>query len=376
MASIPVQPPTGTPTIIGGIEEKNVTFLIDTSGSMYPYLPVVKEHLLEALLTRSFKEKDTMFNIVQFSSAVTPWADKLVKCTPQTVTVAGEWLRKLECSTGTNTLDALWVAFSDPVCEGVYLITDGLPDQGPDSILREVAKVSQGRPIHCIYLVGASADTPAHDFLESLAVQTSGTFRLISLTQRGDVERITVVVSADHAGRRINNPVYTTQVPLTLEGGQTLPPSTGDEEDETSGDHVGRAHGEADANPPARPAKICTVRASLNYNPVVQEEAAQTVPLTYVAPSKVVQYSGTAWEAYRPPRLVKRLVSHSSPLAVDRGLIQGMRVLAKRERDGYYCPGILTEEVSTNILNCKEKLTHFVVGTLALLNLLYLSLCK
>ncbi|KAJ8050982.1 von Willebrand factor A domain-containing protein 3A [Holothuria leucospilota] len=341
MASIPVHPPKVTPTMIGTIEEKNVTFLIDTSGSMYSFLPVVKEHLIEALLTRAFKEKDTMFNIVEFSSTVTPWADKMVKCTPQTVMLAGEWLRQLESSTGTNTLDALVVAFTDPVCEGVYLITDGLPDQSPNTILKEVAKVGQGRPVHCIYLVGASADTPAHEFLESLAVQTSGTFHLISLTQEGNIEKVTSVVQADHAGRRINNPVYTTHMISSVVGENNNLSDLEAEPKLVLQQNTTQKSGEQEH----QGLKYCSVKTSLDYNPLLESET-QTEPVAFTSPSKIVRYPGTAWEAYRPPRLVRRLVTHSSPLVADKGLIQGMRVLAKRDRDGYYCPGTLTEEIN------------------------------
>jgi hypothetical protein len=83
-------PPTlkGIPTIFGEVLEKNVTFCIDTSGSMYKSLDVVKEHLIETLLKHANKSQPRSFNLVEFNSDVTQWADKMVKCSPQTVAVA------------------------------------------------------------------------------------------------------------------------------------------------------------------------------------------------------------------------------------------------------------------------------------------------
>ena len=59
------------PTMFGLVPEKCVTFCIDTSGSMFKSLPVVKEHLMETLhsLSRCRDEK-AMFNLIEFNSQV------------------------------------------------------------------------------------------------------------------------------------------------------------------------------------------------------------------------------------------------------------------------------------------------------------------
>ena len=219
MAPIHVIQTPMSQTIFGEVSSKNVTFIIDTSGSMYPYLPAVKDHLNEVLLARAHRERDSMFNVIEFASTVTPWADRMVRCTPQTVNVASEWINKLSSSAGTNTLDALMVAFSDPVCEAVYLVSDGLPDQQPTEILKRLATVSEGRPIHAIFLTGLHTDVAAHEFLEGLAAQTLGTFHVISLTTQGAIERVEAVVTSVHCPLRIQAAVYRKQgekeVPLT-----------------------------------------------------------------------------------------------------------------------------------------------------------------
>lgn len=193
----------GIPTIFGEVLERNVTFCIDTSGSMYKGLDVVKEHLIETLLKQANKPNN-MFNIIEFNSEVTQWADKMVKCTPETVAVAATWVKKLSAKTGTNTQGALLTALSDRNCEAVYIVTDGLPDQHPQDILDQVGLAGHNRPIHCIYLCSEdSTDQVSIEFLEDLAVESFGSFHIVTLTVHGCVERITPIYRADHAHERI-----------------------------------------------------------------------------------------------------------------------------------------------------------------------------
>ena len=43
------------PTLFDDVAERNVIFLLDTSGSMYSRLPIVKEHLKEYLQKLAFR---------------------------------------------------------------------------------------------------------------------------------------------------------------------------------------------------------------------------------------------------------------------------------------------------------------------------------
>lgn len=205
MAAVPpLMEPRGIPTVFGEVFEKNVTFCIDTSGSMYKGLEMVKEHLLETLLKHASKGKPTMFNIVEFNSEVTQWSDKMVTCTPETVRVAKDWINKLSAKTGTNTKDALMNALRDPLCDAIYLVTDGLPDHHPVEILDQVANIGKLRPIHCIYLsTEETTESAAIEFLEDLAIESYGSLHIVSLTTHGCVERITPIYRADHANERI-----------------------------------------------------------------------------------------------------------------------------------------------------------------------------
>lgn len=150
--------------------------------------------------------------MIEFSTTVTQWADEMVQCLPETVTVACDWINKLEAKTGTNTESALLAAYNDDECDAVYLVTDGLPDSKPTEILDRVAYVCNGRACHCIYLTGATVDKEATDFLQDLATDTYGSFTIVTVTNHGSIDRVTPVYKASHAGtgviRTTNKQVY------------------------------------------------------------------------------------------------------------------------------------------------------------------------
>ena len=377
MASMAVRKPKGTPTIFGDLVEKNITFLIDTSGSMYPFMDVVKEHLLEVLVSRAYNVKDTAFNIMEFSSTVTPWADQMVKCTPQTTTVAGEWIMNLKCKTGTNTLDALLAAFTDPSCQAIYIVTDGLPDQPPEVILQHVSVAGHNRPVHCIYLTGTDTDTPAFDFLQSLAIETAGTFHLISVSQMGQVERVKAVVKVDHTQSRTRPQTSNPTTVITTE--QTIPPPVVEEIPQLTDSIQGSIQSTQQQQQQQTitnttvikeqqvPMKFCSVETSMDNvtaPPLIHSSSPNHHPpemLIRDHPSMIHQasllqtqnstlgYPNTAWETYRvQPRLLQRQVMPNEKKAGSGSvLLHGMRVLARRDKDGLYCPGTVKEQVST-----------------------------
>ena len=65
-----------------------------------------------------------------------------------TVAAAASWCQTLECRGGTNTLQALRVALADDSINGIYVLSDGLPDDSTKHILREVQQMKQGRTVH------------------------------------------------------------------------------------------------------------------------------------------------------------------------------------------------------------------------------------
>lgn len=185
--------------MFGDIEEDNVVFCIDTSGSMYSCLDVVKVHLIEALHKKV--QNKGRFNLIEFNTEVTKWSDSLIQCTPDTVGLASAWIRNLQAKTGTNTLEALLIALADPVCEAVYLVTDGYPDQSPTEILDNVAAVGNNRPVHCHYIQSGAPDNLAVEFLKDLAMESYGSFHITTI-ERGLVT-VTPVYRAQTAAERI-----------------------------------------------------------------------------------------------------------------------------------------------------------------------------
>ncbi len=194
----------GVPTMFGDIHETNVTFCLDTSGSMYNSLEAVKRHLIDVLSKRAQdKDNDTTFNIIEFNTEVTQWSDKMVKCTPETVAVAADWIWDLKAKTGTNILEALNAAFSDCLCDAVYLVTDGHPDQHPSEILDSMPVISQNRPIHCFYIQNGVMDQQALEFLKDLTMETYGSFHVITVAQHGIIERVTPIYRSDASAERL-----------------------------------------------------------------------------------------------------------------------------------------------------------------------------
>jgi hypothetical protein len=190
-------------TMFGKLCEKNIIFCIDTSGSMIGHLEAVKKHVIEFLQHRAIEETETAFNIIEFSSNVTFWSDQMVKCTPQTVAVASAWVQRLSPQTGTNTMEALLSAFQNKACDAVCLITDGLPDQNPTDVLDTVVYASQNRPVHSYYVQSGAPETKATEFLQSLAMETYGSFHIITASDGGLVERITPIYRAEAAAERV-----------------------------------------------------------------------------------------------------------------------------------------------------------------------------
>lgn len=185
-----------------GLREPNVTFCIDISGSMYNTLNTVKEQIIQYLLDQAVLAKlnlNRLFNLIAFSTDVYPWSNGMVLWNTATVNSALDWIRDLESKTGTNTLDALTLAFQDAHTHSVVLVTDDIPDQDPYLVLNQVSQMARGRPVHCIYITtnNREEDRSALEFLQNLATITKGSFKIVSIGQNGAIDRITPIGSVD-----------------------------------------------------------------------------------------------------------------------------------------------------------------------------------
>ena len=328
-----VAPLRGRPTIFGNVYEKNVVFLLDTSGSMYHSLDVVKEHLLEVLFARAISDRDTMFNIIEFNEEVSKWADRLVTCTPRTVSVVSEWIHELKCGTSTNTMEALIKAYEDDGMDAIYLVTDGLPDQSPPVIIENVRRLYKGRPIHAIYLTGTHSDPAAKEFLEELAKITKGSFHCISLTLYGRIQRVTPIFNQRTEFMRHYDGEFLSPNLTSVSGTNTTPHRP------TS----------------APPASGFVPRIYDPGTPVTLLKAPHgSVPIPYVSWSKYDQDRGTSQVLqYADAVLASRGLSKDSDKSIGNtsvpvaaSVMKGMKVLARKDSDGLFYMASVKEKVN------------------------------
>ncbi len=178
---------TKTPSKFFGIRivSHRVIFVLDISGSMAettrgkfvgstgePRIDVARRELGNAL---DGLDRNSLFNLIVFSSEVSSWQDRISENTPTTLQEAKEYLNRLGAQGGTNIHGALRFAFEDPDVDTIYFLSDGEPTEGdvidPHAIRREVAHWREHRDvtIHTIAVGGRL------QLLEWLAEDTGGT---------------------------------------------------------------------------------------------------------------------------------------------------------------------------------------------------------
>lgn len=169
-----------------------VAFVLDTSGSMSAKastrgrtgtdrgknagptrLEVAKKELSGALRGIS---PGVLFNIVFFSTGVSPWQDELIAKDEEIQEAAEEFVARQAPAGGTNIYDAILVALEDPRVDTIFLLSDGDPTAGsvtdPEEILSRIAKLNRVRQVqfHCISIGKGSR------FLERLAQVGGGKY--------------------------------------------------------------------------------------------------------------------------------------------------------------------------------------------------------
>ena len=195
--------------VFKAIKEKQLSIIFDTSGSMYQFLEVGKASIVKLVNYLSHSCNDSQFNVISFSKSNTSFSDSVVPCSKRNLFLLAEWLKKLKCDTQTNSLLALVSAFSDENCDGVVLFTDGLPSQKSTVVLKCVEEISDGRPLHVIYVNdnsdgGGMSNNNSRNvisFWEHLTERTYGTFHVVKHTKRQD-EKFDVLSAGQLADHR------------------------------------------------------------------------------------------------------------------------------------------------------------------------------
>lgn len=171
-----------------------VAFVVDTSGSMAAKagskgrtatqggkekaastrLGVAKQELEGALKGIS---PGVLFNIIFFSSGVSPWQDELVAKDEKVHGAAVDFTTRQAPGGGTNIYDALLAALDDRRVDTIYLLSDGDPAGGavtdPTLIRERIAKLNRVRKvqIHCISIGKKSR------FMRLLAEENGGVYK-------------------------------------------------------------------------------------------------------------------------------------------------------------------------------------------------------
>ncbi|XP_063053946.1 uncharacterized protein C11orf16 homolog [Engraulis encrasicolus] len=157
MAAMHVKSQAGAASVIPmlmGMRQRSTTFIVDTSEGMSAMLGPVKNLLIQALLAKA-SLRDSLFNIISYSYKVTKWQPVCVSCAPDTVFEALGWVHSLSTCPGSDLLTALEAALSDPQCHSVHLLTSALPDH-PELFLRGLSSFTSRtlprRPVHVFFL--------------------------------------------------------------------------------------------------------------------------------------------------------------------------------------------------------------------------------
>ncbi|XP_071271605.1 uncharacterized protein C11orf16 homolog [Salvelinus alpinus] len=184
-----------------GQRYRNVSFVLDTSEAISTALGSVKRLLIQTLLNKA-SLRDSLFNIIGFSYKVTRWSEHMVPCAPDTVYEALSWIHSLSSSPGRDLLAALSTAFSDPACHAVHLVTTGLPDH-PEEILRALSTMAGERPVHVFHLSlsnpssSSSLDGRTQDFMQCLTHATRGNCYVLPVGMDGEVEQVIPLYTAE-----------------------------------------------------------------------------------------------------------------------------------------------------------------------------------
>ncbi|XP_006892758.1 PREDICTED: von Willebrand factor A domain-containing protein 3A [Elephantulus edwardii] len=166
---------SGSRQLFGTILESNVCILLDTSGSMGPYLPQMKTQLI-LLIWEQLRKHCKSFNLIGFAEGLNLWRDTLVATTDAACQDAMQWVTRLEAQGNTSVLQALLKAFQFPRTEGLYLLTDGKPDTSCNLILNEVQKLKEKSAMKVHTISFNSSDRTAVGFLRRLASLTGGRY--------------------------------------------------------------------------------------------------------------------------------------------------------------------------------------------------------
>ncbi len=170
------------------VVEKDVTFVLDTSGSMRGEKIEQCRAAIEYCLNHL--NPQDRFNIVTFGTKVTSFRETLVPHSAETVAAAQDFVEEIVAHGRTNINEALVQSLKGEPQTGrpriTIFLTDGTPTEGellPERILKAAteANTSQSR----IFVMGVGHDVNVH-LLEKLAEATEGDSEFVDLEEEID----------------------------------------------------------------------------------------------------------------------------------------------------------------------------------------------
>ncbi len=155
---------------------KQVTFVVDTSGSMSGEKMESARKVLEYCLEHL--SSDDLFNVIRFSSTTEAFYESLVSASEKNVKDAVERIEDINPLGGTAIESALRTALKQPVEKDVphfvIFITDGMPTVGetdPDAIVKMVNELNAGKASLFAFGVGDDVNL---NFIDKLVAENHG----------------------------------------------------------------------------------------------------------------------------------------------------------------------------------------------------------
>ncbi|MBI3947596.1 MAG: VWA domain-containing protein, partial [Armatimonadetes bacterium] len=154
-----------------GLEEsrklaKDITFVLDTSGSMAgEKIEQARDALKFALGNLNPGDR---FNLIPFSGDVEPFRPELVPATPAAIKAARAFVEEIQARGGTNINDALLAALRQQAPRPgapamVVFLTDGLPTVGVTDVKQILANVEKARVGETrLFVFGVGDDVNTH----------------------------------------------------------------------------------------------------------------------------------------------------------------------------------------------------------------------
>jgi Ca-activated chloride channel family protein len=159
----------------GEVAPKDVVYVVDVSGSMAGEKMTQAQKTLK--LGVSMLRPGDRFNVIAFSTGVTPFRDGLVEATAEVKAAATSWIDALQAVGGTNiegALEAALKAQSAGRLPLVVFITDGRPtvgERGTEELLKKAQAANLAKARVFTFGVGHDLDVA---LLDRLAEGTNG----------------------------------------------------------------------------------------------------------------------------------------------------------------------------------------------------------